>query len=255
MSKYFRSKSFHFSWMLAILLAGAAIFYIERHFQAPVDFSPINPGHIPKIAKPQIKNSASTVPAMPLGLNLLVPFTPQAPTANWDELHNEACEEASAIMAHAYFTAMKDSTLKPEFVEAEIEKITAWEINTFGYFLDINTEETVRLLQEFYGLKAKILTGYNEDDIKNELNQSRLVLLPANGRLLGNPNFRSPGPPYHMVVIRGFNQSQFLTNDPGTRKGLNYPYSFSALYNANGDFDHAKHKVDLTKKMVIVVWK
>ena len=86
------------------------------------------------------------------------------------------------------------------------------------------------------------------------MNQSRLVLLPANGRLLGNPNFRSPGP-YHMVVIRGFNQSQFLTNDPGTRKGLNYPYSFSALYNANGDFDHAKHKVDLTKKMVIVVWK
>lgn len=255
MPKHFRSKAFHFSWMIAILLTGVAIFYIERHFQAPVDFSPINPGHIPKITKPQTKKSTSTVQVLPLGLNLLVPFTPQAPTANWDTLHNEACEEASAIMAYAYFTGMKDSTLKPEFVEAEIKKITDWEINTFGYFLDINTEETVRLLKEFYGLKAKILTDYTEDDIKNELNLSHLVLLPANGRLLGNPNFRSPGPPYHMVVLKGFNQSQFLTNDPGTRKGLNYPYSFSTLYEANGNFDHSSHTVDTKIKQVIIVWK
>ena len=255
MPKHFRSKTFHISWALAIILAGAALFYIERHFQAPVDFSPINPGHIPKIARQEKPNATSTPPAAPKGLNLPVPFTPQAPTANWDELHNEACEEASAIMAYAYFQGMKDATLKPEFVEAEISKITEWEVSAFGYYLDINTEEIVRLLKEFYGLQTKILTDYSEDDIKKELGQNRLVLLPANGRLLGNPNFRSPGPPYHMIVLRGFNQSQFITNDPGTRKGLNYPYSFDTLYKANGGFDHSKHEVDLSKKMVISVWK
>lgn len=255
--RHFKSKAFHFSWALAIILAGAAIFYIEKHIQAPVDFSPINPGHIPKINEPRAQNpdKDQTESTLPKGLNLLVPFTPQAPTANWDELHNEACEEASAIMAHAYYKGIGDPTLNPEFVEAEIAKITEWEIATFGYFLDINTEETTRLLQEFYGLQTKVLTDYSENDLKRELSDGRLILLPANGRLLGNPNFRSPGPPYHMIVIRGYNQSQFLTNDPGTKRGLNYPYSFSTLYKANGDFNHSKHEVDLSKKMVISVWK
>src|SRR3954467_10835183 len=44
----------------------------------------------------------TTDPALPRTLLLKVPFTPQAPTANWDELHNEACEEASSLMAGLY---------------------------------------------------------------------------------------------------------------------------------------------------------
>ncbi len=56
---------------------------------------------------------------------LSVPFTPQAPTANWDELHNEACEEASAIMANAYFSGMTKQTLNPDYVENEISRLTS----------------------------------------------------------------------------------------------------------------------------------
>ena len=192
---------------------------------------------------------------LPKNLNWPVPFTPQAPTANWDELHNEACEEASSIMAYAYYSGMKDVNLKPEFVEDELAKITEWEKQTFGYYLDIDAEETARLLREFYGLKATVLRGYTEDQLKTELSQNHLVLLLANGRLLGNPNFRQPGPPYHMLVLRGYNGDTFITNDPGTRKGLNYAYSFSTLYNAGGDWSHTINAVDTGKKTVVIVSK
>lgn len=184
-----------------------------------------------------------------------VPFTPQAPTANWDALHNEACEEASVIMAAEYFSGNHSARLEPELVEEQITKLTDWEEENFGYHLDINTRETVQMIETVYGLQTKILENYTEEDLKQELSQGRLILLPANGVNLGNPNFRSPGPPYHMIVIKGYNETNFITNDPGTRKGLNYPYTFNTLYNANGDFDHATHKVDLDKKMVIVVWR
>ena len=45
-----------------------------------------------------------------------------------------------------------------------------------------------------YGLQAKIITDVTEDNIKKELAQNHLVLLPANGQLLGNPNYKTTGP-------------------------------------------------------------
>ncbi len=264
----------HHHRIVAYVLAGAilcalAVNYINRHYQPAKDFEQItaeaprvpspNPPPTPKPAQPtpnpgQPSPAPSPTPAPPKTFLLKVPFTSQAPTANWDELHNESCEEASAIMAYSYYQGETKPTLPPAFVEQEITKLTQWEENHFGYHLDINSQETAQMVREVYGLNAKILTNFSEDDIKTELNQNHLVLFPSNGKLLGNPNFRSPGPPYHMIVIKGYSSSQFITNDPGTRKGMNYPYSYTTLYNANGNFDHASHVVDLKDKNVIVVW-
>src|SRR3990167_2317375 len=36
-------------------------------------------------------------------INLEIPFTPQAPYAIWDEIHNEACEEAALLMVHKFW--------------------------------------------------------------------------------------------------------------------------------------------------------
>ena len=58
-----------------------------------------------------------------------------------------------------------------------------------------------------------------------------------------------------MLVIKGYTKNGFVTNDPGTRRGASYPYSFNVLYNANGDWDHDTESVNQTKKMIIVVWK
>lgn len=242
--------------ILAALSTVAALKVINDRYAIDVPPAPLaNP---PKILPPGTKPvppptaNGFTIPTTKL---LNVPFTPQAPTANWDELHGEACEEASSIMAHAYFTGITDELLKPEFVEQELTKLTEWEKENLGYYLDINAEETARMVREVYGLTAIVSNNVSENAIKEQIARGNLILFPAQGQQLGNPNFRRPGPPYHMIVIRGYNSQGFVTNDPGTRKGANYTYTFDVLYAANGDFDHAMHAVDTNKKVMIIVSK
>lgn len=209
----------------------------------------------PKQEYQQEKQSDNLKIIIPNSVALKVPFTPQAPTANWDELHNEACEEASSLMAAAYFDGSTEINLKPEFVEQEIDKLTEWQTENYGYYLDTTVAETARMIEEVYNLKTELVTNFSEDDIKEALANGKLVILSANGRLLGNPNFKTPGPIHHMLVITGYNKLGFITNDPGTRKGLNYFYDFETLYNSSADWDHAKSTTDTSIKTIIIVSK
>lgn len=235
-----------------------SLFFINRRY--PLTVVVIPKSNLPNTTDPiplnSLEKNLTSEIISPKSILLPVPFTPQAPTANWDKLHNEACEEASAIMAYRYFNDDDSSTLSPELVEAEIQKLTDWQQKTFGYHLSINTQETARMIREVYGLSSAIKENFSADDIKKALTEGKLVLLPANGRLLGNPYYKRPGPIYHMLVIKGYDsQGNFITNDPGTKRGQNYPYTSDVLYNANGDYSHEEEKVDTAKKMVIVVWK
>ncbi len=267
---HFKSKSFHLSWVLAVIAAAILVYLIEDRYKTQIVDIPVfnhtsitEPTPTPSSAtsSPRGPNTPSPTPpsptpsAYPATLNLKVPFTAQAPTANWDELHNEACEEASAIMAYAYFSGRKETNLSPVWVEEELAKITEWEKQKFGYYLDINADETATLLREFYGLNTKVIQDYTEDDFKKELAQNHLILPVANGQKLGNPNFRRPGPPYHMYVVKGYTGSNFVTNDPGTRNGLNYIYTFQTILNAGGDWSHEINAVDQGVKKAVVVWK
>jgi hypothetical protein len=224
---------------------------IKQQEPQPVRQQPVN--QQPPISQPIPPTNPVQPPPFASTLLLQVPFTPQAPTANWDELHNEACEEASAIMAGAYFAGRTETKLPAEFVEAEIAKLTQWQQNNFGYYLNADAAETARMIEAVYGLNTTIIRDFTETDLKQALNENKLVVLPAAGRLLGNPNFRRPGPLYHMLVIKGYTTTAFVTNDPGTRNGLNYSYAFETLYNAAADWDHTNHTVDTAKKIAIIV--
>ncbi len=247
--------------LLAIIFTVIALFFIDYKYKVAVVKVP-KITHIPApvadnkglSSTSEANNSTSSILNLK-SLNLKVPFTPQAPTANWDTIHNEDCEEASAIMVAEYFFGNKNARLDSEFVEEQLTKLTNWEMQTFGYNLDINSEEVVKMIKANYNLQAKIINNVTEENIKKELVQNHLVLLPANGQLLGNPNYKQPGPKYHMLVIRGFAPTSIITNDPGTRNGLNYVYDFDTLYKANGNWDHETEKVDLNIKNIIVVWK
>lgn len=212
--------------------------------------TPNNPNPLPT-PKPAPTPSPSS--DLPRSVLLNVPFTPQAPTGNWDELHGEACEEASAIMAYAYFSGRKDKTLPPTFVEDELAKLTQWEKDTFGYYLDITSPETAQLIEENYGLKTEIISNYSVDNLKQALADGKVIIIATAGQLLGNPNFRAPGPPYHMFPIIGYNETHFITNDPGTRKGAKYEYSYDTILNAGGEWSHSDDKVHTNKKYAILV--
>ncbi|MFH1046947.1 MAG: C39 family peptidase [Patescibacteria group bacterium] len=182
----------------------------------------------------------STIDERPFDLaetiNLRVPFMIQAPQQNWDELHGEACEEASSIMLAAYYNDEAEITV--EEAEARIMDAVTYEAETLGYHLDTTADETVQMLREHFEIAGATVVEIDSiDDIRERLNAGHPVIVPAYGKALGNPNFRNGGPLYHMLVIKGYTATHFITNDPGTRRGADYIYDFDTLFSAIHDWN------------------
>jgi hypothetical protein len=252
----------------AIISGTIAIIFINQRYQAIIV-------EIPKFVH-QTKNNITPKPPLtlrgeetpsslpdtqnliPNTLLLPVPFTPQAPTTNWDTLHNEGCEEASAIMAEAYYhyndNNNSNGQLKPDYVENQITKLTKWQDDHFGYHLDVTSAETAEMMEQVYGLKTRLIDNFTADVLKKELAQNHLVIISEYGRALNNPFYKRPGPIHHMLLVKGYDNDQFITNDSGTKRGLNYFYDFKTLYDATADWAHELKNVDSNKKIAIVVW-
>lgn len=189
---------------------------------------------------------------LPSEINLAVPFTPQAPHANWSLPYKEFCEEASVLMAASYINKQKIPT--PEFADAEMLKIRDFEVKRFGYYEDTTAEETAAIIREYYQYdRVKVLVNPTVENIKQAVAGGQLVIMPAAGRLLGNPYFTPPGPLYHMLVIKGYTKDgRFIVNDPGTRRGADFTYTPETLMNAMHDW-RADGVIELGRKAVIIV--
>lgn len=172
-------------------------------------------------------------------INLAVPFTSQAPTGNWQEPYKNSCEEASVLMVREYYAGNQSTVLDPTSVEQSLQDIVALENTLFGYYLDTTVAETANFAKELYGFAStELIENPTVDQIKEQLNQGNPVLVPAAGQLLKNPYYTQPGPIYHMLVIRGYTKNnQFIVNDPGTKHGNAYVYSFDTIMNAMHDWN------------------
>jgi hypothetical protein len=101
-------------------------------------------------------------------------------------------------------------------------------------------------------LHADILKDPTEASMKAALAEGKLIIVPAAGRQLGNPFFQTPGPPYHMLVLRGYTKDgHVITNDPGTKRGENFAYTWTTLINAIHDWNGGD--VENGAKVVIVI--
>jgi VanZ family protein len=190
--------------------------------------------------------------ALPAKILLDVPFTTQAPFANWDEMHEETCEEASLMMLNAFLK--KIEKLPPEEVEKELQQMRIYQEKKFGDYKDSTMEELIVIGSEFYGLKnLKVVYDFEKEDIKKELANGNPVILPTAGRKLGNPNFKQPGPWYHNLLVIGYDGDMIITNDPGTRNGQKYQYSLDVLYRAVHDFPGKPEEIEKGRKAMIVV--
>jgi len=188
---------------------------------------------------------------LPSSYDLTVPFVPQAPFGVWDNLHDNACEEASIILVHYYKIG---KSLSREQADSEINKMVNYEIKKYGKHKDLTAQETADLAKEFYGYKnVKVAYDFSWDDVKREIANNNPVIVPAAGRLLNNPNFRQPGPVYHMLVIRGYTQNEIITNDVGTRKGESYKYSYQTLDGAIHDWTENPNIIQDGKRAMLVL--
>ena len=189
----------------------------------------------------------------PASLNLAVPFTSQAPHGNWDEPYQEACEEASVYMVHAYFEGVPEGRIPADTADLDLLKIVAFEEELFGYYEDTTAEKTGVFAELMFGHTYRLIEDPTVDQIKAELVAGRPVIVPAAGRLLGNPYFTAPGPIYHMLVIRGYTQDdQFIVNDPGTSRGESFLYDFDTLLYALHDWNNGG-EINQGRKVVIVL--
>jgi hypothetical protein len=181
-----------------------------------------------------------------------VPFTPQAPFANWEDPYGELCEEASVLMAMKYIKGEKITS--PQAADTDLLAMKAFEEERFGYYKDTTAAETAIIFKEFYNYSTiKTVNNPTAADIKNALADGKLVIVPAAGRQLGNPYFTAPGPIYHMLVIKGYTKDgKFITNDPGTRRGADFLYSQSTIMNAMHDWP-GHENIEQGKKVAIVV--
>lgn len=196
--------------------------------------------------------TAAILDNLPAEANLAVPFIGQAPHGNWEPPYKEFCEEASIVMAMRYVRGQKG--LSPDEASAEMRRIQAFEEQTFGEYQDTNVEQTAAVLSDFYKYPdISILENPTADQIRRAIADGKPVIVPAAGRLLGNPFFQQPGPLYHMFVVKGYTaDGRFIVNDPGTRRGADFIYSETVVMNAMHDWREDEN-ITAGRKAVIVV--
>jgi VanZ family protein len=188
---------------------------------------------------------------LPKKVSIPVPFTSQAPHANWDEYHEEACEEASLVMVRFY---LEEKDLSKDIAEKEIQGLIKYQLDHYGDYKDSTAEQLVRLAEEYYGMKnLEVVYDFQAADIKKYLAKGKPIIIPAAGRKLGNPNFTAPGPLYHNLVLVGYKGDTIITNDPGTRKGEKYAYSLRTIYDSIHDFPGKKEDIEQGRKAMIVI--
>jgi len=180
------------------------------------------------------------IPSTVHGMVLLrVPFTPQAPHANWSQPWQDACEEATIHMIDRYYRdGAIGGSIDPDSAAAEILQIIRIKEGLYGPSLDESTEVIVGVINNY--LRWEAYTAHNPtiEMLKGEIDAGRPVIVPASGRELDNPFFRGEGPNYHTVVLVGHDDAEetFITHEPGTSRGRNLRYSYTTIMDAMHDF-------------------
>ncbi len=237
-----------------IILASIAgiIFTLYGHFFAGTALPSAEPYSIrPSVSNAPTGTSVPMQEKLPAEVNLAIPFTSQAPYQNWGQPYEDFCEEASVLMA-IQFVRGQDIP-DAEFADRQLLAIRNFELGEFGDYKDTNAQQTSVILKKFFGYpNVKLVSNPTVADIKNYVAQHKAVLVPAAGQELPNPYFKQPGPPYHMVVIKGYTaDGKFITNDPGTRRGADFMYTYGAIMNAMHDWNGGD--VEHGAKVIIVV--
>lgn len=216
---------------------------MEVLYGSPVSSSSSSAGNSLSQAAAHSTNAPS-----PKSLLISVPFSPQAPSANWDALHEESCEEMSLIMVAHFWEKTSLSSVK---AEEEIQALVQWE-EKHGYPQDVTIGQLAVIAKQRYGMNATVSTDVSVQSIKDALNAGKPVIIPAAGRDLGNPYFSGEGPWYHMLVITGYDGKYFITNDPGTKRGENYEYDQNVLLSAIHDWTGVKEEIRTGRKAMLI---
>ena len=248
------SKIFFWSILILVILSIVLVYFIY-YFQNQdhSDDNQTKDSREQNDADPKQADSIKENPeiSIPDIYDLKVPFIAQAPYAIWDELHNEACEEASILLVHYYY--QKINPTKAQF-DKDIRTLVDYQIKKYTKHKDLTAEETADLAREYLKYQdVEVIYDFSWKDVKKAIAQDHPVIIPAAGRLLKNLYFTPPGPIYHMLVIRGYTPDEIITNDVGTRRGESYGYSYTILDQAIHDWTGNPATISSGRRVMLVI--
>lgn len=166
---------------------------------------------------------------VPVGAILQVPYTVQAPFANW-KFHQESCEEAAVLMYHDFISADQRSNIPPAEADKDLHALKTWQVQNWGSEVDLSIDRTGQLAQAYYNYHYQLI-HVTEDTIKQAIADGHPVVVPVMTHALQNPHY-GPQTVYHELLIKGYTDKGVVTNDAGVQEGRDWFYSWSVLLGA-----------------------
>lgn len=220
-----------------ILILGGGFYVYENKFKSPQNNEVFEEYH--PLESENEESPEETPEVIPAKAYVELPFLSQAPYKIWDPLHEDACEEAAFLMVKYFLEGNKQTVYPIDKGDEDIIAMVAYEEKN-GYGLSITLEQLATIVKNIYGMEnSRIEKNITIDDIKKEIASGKPVIIGAAGKILPNPHFRNGGPVYHMLVVKGYDEKGFITNDPGTQFGRNFRYTEQDLYNAIHNWNEA----------------
>lgn len=184
-------------------------------------------------------------PAVPLTLTAradTIPFVVQAPGGQWSNpIFQNGCEEASVLMVAR---AGETTPLSEKETEQKIRELSKLSEKLFGTAVDTSAEDTLTLYRAYTGREdGMLLESVTNESLQAALSLGKILIVPMNGQVLRNPYFTGPGPATHMVVVTGYDAAteEYVTLDPGTRRGAGYRYKQERFLEAIRDYPTGDH--------------
>ena len=188
---------------------------------------------------------------------LAAPFISQAPRGEWkNALFQNGCEEASVFMASRLGN---DEPVSEEHAEQALLALAHLSEQLFDTSVDTSAEDTLQLFRVYTGKEnGRLMEQVTGEVLRATLARGEAMIIPMNGRLLGNPHFTAPGPETHMLVLLGYDvvTEEYIAHDPGTRFGAEYRYPRERFENAIRDYPTGNHlSITSVAKRAIVIGK
>lgn len=254
-------KKILFSIILIFLAGGFFVWQNNKAKPITVDLPPAqNYQDFSTSTKEEIKTETESSKEQPeenvvvkpasKNINLNVPFTSQAPLGDWAQPWQDACEEASVLMVDYYY--QNKSLPSKEEVSGILKEMVSWQESNWGGHYNLTIAKLAEYIKATFNYETEIIENLTSEKLKFYLDKGQPIIVPANGKKLANPNFKNGGPEYHMLVVKGYVDDKFITNDPGTRLGADFIYSSENLLDSIADWNAQEQKANGSKIGIII---
>lgn len=180
-------------------------------------------------------------------IKLKVPYTSEIPLGSWVKPWNNACEEATIVMAESYYFG--NQTMDKKTAVKYMTPLFGIQNKIFGGNADTDATRTAKLINNYLAVSATIKTNPTLEEIKEQLRAGKPVVSFHYAKNIKNPHYRwrAGGSYYHVVLLVGFddNTAEFFVHDSGDDvSGAYHRYSYDLIMNTLHDFNHKTRKAD-----------